>query len=70
MVWVIKGFLLNAGGPAQMYDFQRFLAARDEQDAAKIGAVWSLFLVVRWGMAMAIVLLALSGIGDVNDPEK
>jgi solute:Na+ symporter, SSS family len=70
MVWVIKGFLLNAGGPAQMYDFQRFLAARDDRDAAKIGAAWSLFLIVRWGMAMAIVLLALSGFADVNDPEK
>jgi len=70
MVWVLKGILLNAGGPAQMYDFQRFLAARDEKDAAKIGASWSLFLVVRWGMAMAIVLLALSGIANVNDPEK
>lgn len=70
MVWVLKGVLLNAGGPAQMYDFQRFLAARDEKDAAKIGAVWSLFLVVRWGMAMAIVLLALAGIADVHDPEK
>jgi Na+/proline symporter len=70
IVWVIKGIFLNAGGPAQMYDFQRFLAARDEKDAAKIGAAWSLFLVVRWGMAMAIVLLALSGIASVSDPEK
>lgn len=70
MVWVIKGLLLNAGGPAQMYDFQRFLAARDDRDAAKIGAVWSLFLVVRWGMAIAIVLLAISGIADAGDPEK
>ncbi len=70
IVWVIKGILLNAGGPAQMYDFQRFLAARDDKDATKIGAAWSLFLVVRWGMAMAIVLLALSGIANVHDPEK
>lgn len=70
MVWVLKGVLLNAGGPAQMYDFQRFLAARDEKDAARIGAAWSLFLVVRWGMAIAIVLLALAGIADVHDPEK
>jgi Na+/proline symporter len=70
MVWVIKGLLLNAGGPAQMYDFQRFLAARNDRDAAKIGASWSLFLVVRWGMVMAIVLLALSGIANVHDPER
>jgi solute:Na+ symporter, SSS family len=70
MIWVIKGILLNAGGPAQMYDFQRFLAARDERDAAKIGAAWSIFLVVRWGMAMAIVLLALSGFANATDPEQ
>jgi Na+/proline symporter len=70
IVWVLKGIFLNAGGPAQMYDFQRFLAARDEKDAAKIGAAWSLFLIVRWGMVMAIVLLALSGIANIHDPEK
>ena len=27
IVWILKGLLLNAGGPAQLYDFQRFLAA-------------------------------------------
>jgi len=70
IVWVLKGLLLNAGGPAQMYDFQRFLAARDARDAAKIGAAWSFFLVVRWGMAMGITLLALTGIANVADPEK
>ncbi len=70
IVWVLKGLLLNAGGPAQMYDFQRFLAARDARDAAKIGAAWSFFLIVRWGMAMGITLLALTGIANVADPEK
>jgi Na+/proline symporter len=70
IVWVLKGLLLNAGGPAQMYDFQRFLAARDARDASKVGAAWSLFLIVRWGMAMGIVLLALAGIASVNDPEQ
>ena len=70
IVWVLKGLLLNLGGPAQMYDFQRFLAARDTRDAAKVGASWSLFLVVRWGMAAAIALLALSGLTEITDPEK
>jgi len=31
LVWVTKGLLMNAGGPAQMYDFQRFLSARNPQ---------------------------------------
>lgn len=70
IVWVLKGLLLNAGGPAQMYDFQRFLAARSPRDAAKIGASWSLFLVVRWGMCMGLVLLALTAVANVSDPEK
>lgn len=70
IVWVVKGFLLNAGGPAQMYDFQRFLAARDARDAAKVGAAWSVFLCVRWAMAVGIVLLALTRVEEVTDPEK
>jgi len=70
IVWVLKGFLLNAGGPAQMYDFQRFLAARDSRDAAKIGASWSFFLIVRWAMAAGIALLALTAMAEVSDPEK
>jgi SSS family solute:Na+ symporter len=69
MVWVLKGILLNAGGPAQMYDFQRFLAARSPKEAAKTGAAWSLFLIVRWAMCMGLVLLALSGIAEIRDPE-
>ncbi|MBN2138802.1 MAG: hypothetical protein JW720_13420 [Sedimentisphaerales bacterium] len=70
IVWVIKGLLLNAGGPAQMYDFQRFLAARDARDAAKVGAAWSVFLIVRWAMAVGIVLLALTGVAGVTDTEE
>ncbi len=70
IVWVLKGLLLNAGGPAQMYDFQRFLAARNPRDAAKVGAAWSGFLVVRWAMAIGIALLALTGIHGLDDPEQ
>jgi len=62
IVWVIKGLLLNLGGPGQMYDFQIFLASRDPRDAAKLGAAWSGFLVVRWAMAMGIALLAVTGL--------
>lgn len=70
IVWVMKGLLLNAGGPAQMYDFQRFLAARDPRDAAKVGAAWSFFLFVRWAMTIGIALLALVGISGITDSEK
>ena len=71
VVWVVKGLLLNFGGPAQMSDFQRFLAARDPRDAALVGAGWSVFLVVRWAMAAGIALLAIqAGTATVSDPEK
>ncbi len=70
IVWIMKGLLLNAGGPAQMYDFQRFLAARHPRDAAKVGAAWSFFLIVRWAMTIGIALLALAGVTGVTDSEK
>lgn len=70
IVWILKGLLMNAGGPAQMYDFQRFLAAKNDRDAAKVGAAWSVFLVVRWAMVMGIALLALTGTMGVSDSEK
>jgi len=70
IVWVLKGLLLNAGGPAQMYDFQRFLAARDARDAAKVGAAWSFFLIVRWAMAIGIALLGLTVITNITDTEQ
>jgi SSS family solute:Na+ symporter len=69
IAWFIKGFLLNAGGPGQLYDFQRYLAARSPRDAAKVAASWPFFLVVRWMMVAAITLLAMNGIGDITDPE-
>ena len=69
IVWVLKGLLLNAGGPAQMYDFQRFLAARDARDA-KVGAAWSFFLIVRWAMAIGIALLGLTVITNIKDSEQ
>lgn len=70
IVWVLKGLLLNAGGPAQMYDFQRFLSARNSADASKLGAAWSFFLIVRWAMCMGLALLALTSMAGVTDPEK
>ncbi len=70
IAWILKGFLLNAGGPGQLYDFQRYLAARNSRDAAKVAAAWPFFLAVRWMMVAGITLLALAGIGDVTDPEK
>ncbi|WP_428305099.1 sodium:solute symporter family transporter [Lacipirellula sp.] len=70
IAWVGKGFLTNAGGPAQMYDFQRYLAARSSRDACKLAAAWPFFLAPRWAMTMGIVLLALTNQTPTNDPEQ
>ncbi len=65
IVWVVKGLLLNLGGPGQMTDFQLFLSTRNVRDAAKVGAAWSAFLIVRWAMCMGIALLAVAAGVDV-----
>lgn len=69
-VWVAKGLLLCLSGPEQLYDFQRFLAAKDERDASKLGALWGAIHTVRWCFAMAIAVMAIMGIGNVVLDEK
>jgi SSS family solute:Na+ symporter len=63
-VWVAKGLLLCFSGPEQLYDFQRFLAARDPRDASKLGALWGAIHTVRWPFAMAIAVMAIMGLGN------
>ncbi len=69
-VWVAKGLLLCLSGPEQLYDFQRFLAAKDERDASKLGELWGVIHTVRWCFAMAIAVMAIMGIGNVVLDEK
>src|SRR6476620_2254195 len=69
-VWVLKGFLLCLSGPEQLYDFQRFLAAKDERDASKLGALWGVIHTVRWPFAMSIAVMAIMGIGNAALDEK
>jgi Na+/proline symporter len=63
-VWLAKGMLLCFSGPEQLYDFQRFLAARDARDASKLGALWGAIHTVRWPFAMAIAVVAIMGLGN------
>ncbi|RJP19066.1 MAG: hypothetical protein C4527_28060 [Candidatus Omnitrophota bacterium] len=70
IAWVLKGFLLNAGGPGQLTDFQRFLSTRTARDSCKVGAAWCFFLISRWGMCMGITALAMIGIEGITDAEK
>jgi len=71
ILWVVKGVVQELGGPPQMFDFQRFLAARDSRDASKIGALWGVLHVLRWPFVAAIAVLALSmGLDAVADKER
>lgn len=70
IVWLVKGLLLDLSGPEQLYDFQRFLAARSPREASKLGALWGVVHTIRWPMAMAIAAMAITGLAGVSDPEK
>ena len=70
IIWVTKGLLLDLSGPEQLYDFQRFLAARSPREASKLGALWGVIHTIRWPMAMAIAAMAVVGLRGVADPEK
>ncbi len=70
IAWVSKGLLLCFGGPEQLYDFQRFLSAKNEKDASKLGLLWGALHTLRWPMAMGIALLFLGGFMGVKDYES
>jgi len=78
IVYVLKGLLLCASGPEQLYDFQKFLATRSPREASLTGMLWGVFHTVRFPMAAGIALLGISGISAVpsllkqitTDPEK
>jgi len=70
IAWVSKGLLLCFGGPEQLYDFQRFLSARNERDASKLGLLWGALHTLRWPMAMGLAVLFLSGFMGVSDTEQ
>ncbi len=70
LVWVVKGMLLSLSGPEQLFDFQRFLAAKDPRDASRLGALWGVIHTVRWPMAMALAVMGIAGLTQTGDPEK
>ncbi len=71
IVWVAKGLLLSLGGPQQLYDMQRFLAARSPREASKAGMLWA---VAQTPMFMLAAGVAVIGIvkwgGDLAHPEQ
>ncbi len=70
-VWVVKGMLLSVGGPQQLYDMQRFLAARSPRDAAKAGMLWGVALTPMFMVAAAVGVIGLMQWGgNLPHPEK
>lgn len=78
IVYVMKGLLLCASGPEQLYDFQKFLAVKNAREASLMGMLWGVFHTVRFPMAMgvaAIGIASLTGHGHIlnsinSDPER
>ena len=70
IIWVMKGLLLSLSGPEQLYDFQRFLAAKNPKDASKLGALWGVIHTVRWPMAMALAVMGIVMLTGKYDSEK
>lgn len=59
MLWVAKGvigLLSTSGG----MEFQRFRAARNEQEACKVALAWGVVISIRWSMVMGFTAFGLS----------
>ena len=71
MVWVAKGTFLSLGGPQQLYDMQRFLAAKSPREASKAGLTWGVALTP---LFMVSAVVGVIGImpwgGELPHPER
>ncbi len=68
LVGVVICLSVSAGG----FGEQRFLAAKNTSDAAKVGAAWGIMLIPRWFMTAAIVILGFMAFSysEVTDADK
>lgn len=71
LTWVIKGTALGIGGPQQLYDMQRFLAARSPREASLAGMIWGVGLVPMFMVSAAVGMIGLSKWGgNLANPEE
>jgi len=69
LTWVIKGLALGVGGPQQLYDLQRFLAARNPREASMAGMIWGVGLVPMFMVSAAVGVIGLvTWGGSVDNP--
>jgi solute:Na+ symporter, SSS family len=71
ITWVVKGLALGAGGPQQLYDLQRFLAARSPREASLAGMIWGVGLVPMFMVSAAVGVIGLVHWGgDIQNPDQ
>lgn len=71
ITWVLKGAALGIGGPQQLYDLQRFLAARSPREASLAGMLWGVGLTPMFMVAAAVGVIGLvEWGGDIANPEQ
>ena len=71
LVWVVKGLALGAGGPQQLYDLQRFLAAKTPREESLAGMIWGIGLVPMFMVCAAVGVIGIvKWGGNISNPEK
>ncbi|MDC0936894.1 hypothetical protein OAS39_11460 [Pirellulales bacterium] len=71
LAWVLKGAALGIGGPQQLYDLQRFLAARSPREASMAGMLWGVGLVPMFMVAAAVGVIGLvKWGGEIANPDQ
>ena len=71
ITWFIKGAALGIGGPQQLYDLQRFLAARTPREASLAGMIWGVGLVPMFMVSAAVGVIGLAKWGgEIENPDQ
>jgi Na+/proline symporter len=71
LTWVVKGVALGVGGPQQLYDLQRFLAARTPREASLAGMIWGVGLAPMFMVSAAVGVIGLvQWGGQIENPEQ
>ncbi|MBN1853024.1 MAG: hypothetical protein JW829_09885 [Pirellulales bacterium] len=71
LMWCLKGFALGAGGPQQLYDLQRFLAARSPREASLAGMIWGIGLTPMFMVSAAVgVIGMIRWGGNLSNPDQ
>jgi SSS family solute:Na+ symporter len=70
LTWVLKGAALGVGGPQQLYDLQRFLAAKTPREASLTGMIWGIGMVPMFMVSAAVGAIGLvKWGGELSNPE-